>query len=87
MDYLTKFKEFLKKEALDNIDDKEAETKFKDLKDKDIDNDGDVDDSDSYLHNKLGVVAKKTEGMNEADLIMSDEAYDDFYELISRKLE
>jgi len=61
MDYLNKFKEFLKKEALDNIDDKEAETKFQDLKDKDIDNDGDVDDSDSYLHNKLGVVAKKTE--------------------------
>lgn len=65
MDYLTKFKEFLNKEALDNIDDKEAETKFKDLKDKDIDNDGDVDDSDSYLHNKLGVVAKKTEGAEE----------------------
>ena len=65
MDYLTKFKEFLNKEALDNIDDKEAETKFKDLKDKDIDNDGDVDDSDSYLHNKLGVVAKKTENSDE----------------------
>lgn len=65
MDYLTKFKEFLNKEALDNIDDKEAETKFKDLKDKDIDNDGDVDDSDSYLHKKLGVVAKKTEGAEE----------------------
>jgi len=65
MDYLNKFKEFLKKEALDNIDDEEAETKFKDLKDKDIDNDGDVDDSDSYLHNKLGVVAKKTEGHDE----------------------
>jgi len=83
MDYLTKFREFLNKEALDNIDDKEAETKFKDLKDKDIDNDGDVDDSDSYLHKKLGVVAKKTEDVNE-DLIMSDEAYDDFYELISK---
>jgi len=65
MDYLTKFKEFLNKEALDTIDDKEAETKFKDLKDKDIDNDGDVDDSDSYLHKKLGVVAKKTEGAEE----------------------
>jgi len=61
MDYLNKFKEFLNKEALDNIDDKEAESKFDDLKDKDIDNDGDVDDSDSYLHNKLGVVAKKTD--------------------------
>ena len=48
-------------EKLDNIDDKEAETPFDDLKDKDIDNDGDTDDSDKYLHHKLGTVAKKTE--------------------------
>ena len=61
MDYIKAFKKYLE-EGLDNIDDKEAETKFKDLKDKDIDNDGDVDDSDEYLHHKLGVVAKKTEG-------------------------
>ena len=67
MDYLTKFKEFLNKEALDNIDDKEAETKFKDLKDKDIDNDGDVDDSDSYLHNKLGNVAKNVDETEDLD--------------------
>ena len=57
MDYLKAFKKYIS-EDLDNIDDKEAKTKFKDLKDKDIDNDGDVDDSDSYLHNKLGNVAK-----------------------------
>jgi hypothetical protein len=61
MDYIKAFKKYLE-EGLDNIDDKEAETKFKDLKDKDIDNDGDVDDSDEYLHHKLGVIAKKTEG-------------------------
>ena len=60
MDYLKSFKKYLN-EGLDNIDDKEANTKFKDLKDKDVDNDGDVDDTDSYLHHKLGVVAKKTE--------------------------
>jgi hypothetical protein len=59
MDYIKAFKKYLE-EGLDNIDDKEAKTKFKDLKDKDIDNDGDVDDSDEYLHHKLGVVAKKT---------------------------
>ena len=35
--------------------------KVDDLKDKDIDNDGDTDDSDKYLHHKLGTVAKKTE--------------------------
>ncbi len=59
MDYIKAFKKYLE-EGLDNIDDKKAKTKFKDLKDKDIDNDGDVDDSDEYLHHKLGVVAKKT---------------------------
>ena len=50
-------------EGVDNIDDKEAATKFDDLKDKDIDNDGDTDDSDEYLHKKLGTVAKKTEAV------------------------
>tara|TARA_R100001086_G_scaffold197391_1_gene113938 strand:- start:289 stop:879 length:591 start_codon:yes stop_codon:yes gene_type:complete len=66
MDYIKAFKKYLE-EGLDNIDDKEAKMKFKDLKDKDIDNDGDVDDSDSYLHNKLGNVAKnvKEEELDE----------------------
>jgi len=51
-------------ESVDNIDDKEAAQDFDDLKDKDIDNDGDTDDSDEYLHKKLGTVARKTEGMS-----------------------
>jgi hypothetical protein len=37
---------------------------FDDLKDKDVDNDGDTDDSDEYLHKRQGTVAKKTEGMS-----------------------
>ena len=48
-------------EEVDDIDDKEAAKDYDDLEDKDIDNDGDTDDSDEYLHHKLGVVAKKTE--------------------------
>ena len=60
MDYIKSFKKYLE-EGLDNIDDKEAKMKFKDLDDKDIDNDGDVDDSDSYLHKKLSVVNKKAD--------------------------
>ena len=56
-------------EAVDKIDDKEAAMDFKDLPDKDIDNDGDVDDSDEYLHHKLGVVAKKTEGIKLESLV------------------
>jgi hypothetical protein len=51
-------------EAVDHIDDKEAATDYDNLKDKDVDNDGDTDDSDEYLHKKLGTVAKKTEGIS-----------------------
>ena len=49
-------------EGVDDISDKEASMDFDDLEDKDVDNDGDTDDSDEYLHHKLGTVAKKTEG-------------------------
>ena len=37
---------------LDPVDDKANDKKFKDRKDKDIDNDGDVDSSDEYLHKR-----------------------------------
>ena len=37
---------------LDPVDDKENDKEFKNRKDKDIDNDGDVDSSDEYLHKK-----------------------------------
>ena len=40
----------VKEKKLDPVNDKENDKKFKDRKDKDIDNDGDVDDSDEYLH-------------------------------------
>jgi hypothetical protein len=66
MDYLKAFKKYIS-EDLDNIDDKEAKTKFKNLKDKDIDNDGDVDDSDSYLHNRLSNVAKNVDEEEELE--------------------
>ena len=52
-------------EKLDFIDDEEAEMDYEDLEDKDIDNDGDEDESDKYLHHKLGTTAKKTESVNE----------------------
>jgi len=48
-------------EATDKISDKEAEMDFEDLDDTDIDNDGDTDKSDKYLHKKLGMVAKMDE--------------------------
>ena len=53
-------------EGVDDIDDEEAAQDFDDLKDKDVDNDGDTDDSDEYLHHKLGHVAKRTENKKVA---------------------
>jgi len=47
-------------EALDPVDPSkvEPEDDFKDREDKDIDNDGDTDDSDEYLHKKRQAISK-----------------------------
>jgi len=58
-------------EAVDFIDDKEAATDYQDLDDKDIDNDGDTDTSDKYLHKRQGKVAKVTDETE----VLEDEDY------------
>jgi len=45
-------------EGLDKVDPKAVKKKFKDRKDQDIDNDGDVDSSDEYLHKRRKAVSK-----------------------------
>ena len=45
-------------EGLDAVQKDAIKKKFKDRKDKDIDNDGDVDSSDKYLHKRRKAVAK-----------------------------
>ena len=45
-------------EGLDKVQPKALKKKFKDRKDKDIDNDGDVDKSDEYLDNRRKTVSK-----------------------------
>ncbi len=65
-------------EAIDHIDDEEAATDYQDLEDKDIDNDGDTDASDTYLHKRQGKVAKVTEDddMFEGGGMSDEEAMD-----------
>jgi hypothetical protein len=45
-------------EGLDAVQPKAVKKKFKDRKDKDIDNDGDVDSSDKYLHKRRKAISK-----------------------------
>ena len=45
-------------DGLDKVDPKAAKKKFANRKDKDIDNDGDTDDSDEYLHKKRQAIGK-----------------------------
>ena len=46
--------------GLDPVNRKAVTKKFGDRKDKDIDNDGDVDDSDEYLHKRRKAISKAT---------------------------
>lgn len=68
----------LEEKKLDPVDDKANDKKFKDRKDKDIDNDGDVDSSDEYLHKRRKAISnkvKKEKGYeHDTDVVESQEA-------------
>jgi len=55
-------------EGMDAVQPKAVKKKFKDRKDKDIDNDGDVDDSDKFLHKRRKAISKaiKKEGLEDS---------------------
>ena len=61
-------------EGLDAVQPKAVKKKFKDRKDKDIDNDGDVDDSDKFLHKRRKAVSKAV-SKEEVDLDNNVEEY------------
>ena len=75
-------------EKVDRVSDKEAEMDFEDLDDKDLDNDGDVDKSDSYLHHRLSVVAKKDDKVEELKSIkVNTFSFDDLMDEAEEELE
>jgi len=64
MSEVLSYNEFM--EAMDAVNPKAVKKKFKDRKDKDIDNDGDVDDSDEFLHKKRQAISKAIKKQNGA---------------------
>ena len=61
-EYLKKGWTLAEKKELDPVNDKENDKPFAKRKDKDIDNDGDVDSSDEYLHKKRAATDDAIDG-------------------------
>ena len=53
-------------EGMDPVNKDAVKKKFDDRKDKDIDNDGDTDSSDKYLHKRRKAISKATEAVSPA---------------------
>ena len=60
------------KKKMDKVDQKELEKDFDDRDDKDIDNDGDADKSDKYLHNRRKAVSKAMKKGEEETINMGE---------------
>jgi hypothetical protein len=61
-DLLSTVKSITEKKKMDPVDPKANQKDFDDRKDKDIDNDGDVDKTDKYLHRRRKAVTKAVKG-------------------------
>ena len=61
-DYIVTSSESIQEKNLDPVNPKAVKKKFDDRKDKDIDNDGDVDSSDKYLHKRRKAISKAVKG-------------------------
>lgn len=61
-------------EGMDPVDKGAVKKDFKDRKDKDLDNDGDTDSSDEYLHKKRKAISKKVDKADDKVEVEVDEA-------------
>jgi len=78
------------KEKMDPVDKKALKKDFDDRNDKDIDNDGDVDGSDEYLHNRRKAVNKsmsKDKKDKKAEISKIDESFEELWTAISEAME
>ena len=75
-EYLKKGWQLAEKKKLDSVDPKAVKKDFDDRKDKDIDNDGDVDDSDEYLHNRRKAISKAISKESKKEKDSGKEAVD-----------
>jgi len=75
------------KKKLDPVDKKELEKDYDDRTDKDIDNDGDTDKSDEYLHNRRKTIKKAMakEDIDEFLNSLSEEQLDEVSAKLARK--
>ena len=64
-------------DEMDKVQPKALKKKFDNRKDKDIDNDGDVDDSDEYLHKRRKAVSKAIDKEEEVETDVDDDDKDD----------
>lgn len=61
------YKGLAEKKKMDAVDKDELKGAHADRKDKDIDNDGDVDDSDKYLHKKRKAISKNIKSSGKSN--------------------
>ena len=69
---------------LDPVNPKAVKKKFDDRKDKDIDNDGDVDSSDKFLHKKRKAISKAIDKKEDASEMKFDARSKSFKETLRR---